>query len=165
VPPVYDQQPIQAFAADTGHPAFAPSIRIRRRHLAGWPARPGGRRSPAPCSGRRATHPASPGRPFLLRLHAPEGTRVAPVASLPGGRPRSAHSDVSAHGACAAGDSDRPAARPNVFTHPSGPAHVAGAIRGGGVEFGPGRITDVDRAVAVGGRPYVQRHRLTALGR
>jgi hypothetical protein len=32
VPPTKDQQPVQALAADTGDPAFAPSIRIRRPH-------------------------------------------------------------------------------------------------------------------------------------
>jgi len=32
VPPANDQQPVQALAADTGDPAFAPSIRIRRPH-------------------------------------------------------------------------------------------------------------------------------------
>ena len=32
MPPVHDQQPVQALAADTGDPAFALSIRIRRPH-------------------------------------------------------------------------------------------------------------------------------------
>src|SRR5262249_3192063 len=32
VPPTNDQQPVQALAADTGDPAFAPSIRVRGPH-------------------------------------------------------------------------------------------------------------------------------------
>jgi len=75
----------------------------------------------------------------------------------------SAHGDLSAGRAGAAGDRDRPAAMLDMLAYPPGPAQVAGVIRRGRVKLGPGRIANVNRAVGVRSGLNAERHRLTSL--